>query len=422
MNFNKIGRLLVCLVLICCILVHHSPIQAEAMSGSGIIGAGAAGVGLTLTAGQVAILLLGAFGVYYVARHADELGRSLENALSSAASSDELASWWETAKTGAIDLLSAPAGIASAIKDWASDFITGSASISSSYSPEYCAGAFLPANTKISVAPGVSATFSQDGYICLTYLYSPTVSWYRYLGFVFSVAEGSRIDYVVGGNSGSTSAGYCHGNWQVSATPDDYALAGRAIYETSDITSANRQIVNLLSNGEAIPYYTPLVDVYPDVIAGGIKTQLDAGFTMDVIGLPDIVIPGADVFPVNPDEDQTQADAITDYLIQALINGDITWEEYWKLIGVYNPDIGTSSPTIDKVNEGTGEVTKEEIGTGEVVVPAVIGDYTMDLTKFFPFCIPFDLYDFATCLLAEPEAPVIEWIVPTYRGEPCREH
>lgn len=31
------------------------------------------------------------------------------------------------------------------------------------------------------------------------------------------------------------------------------------------------------------------------------------------------------------------------------------------------------------------------------------------LTDVFPFCIPFDLYDFASCLAADPEAPVISW-------------
>lgn len=32
--------------------------------------------------------------------------------------------------------------------------------------------------------------------------------------------------------------------------------------------------------------------------------------------------------------------------------------------------------------------------------------YTLDLTSFFPFCIPFDLYDMLAAFVAEPEAPV----------------
>ena len=43
-------------------------------------------------------------------------------------------------------------------------------------------------------------------------------------------------------------------------------------------------------------------------------------------------------------------------------------------------------------------------------------NFTLDLKNFFPFCIPFDLYAFLTCLNAEPEAPVISWQVPTPGG------
>ena len=45
-----------------------------------------------------------------------------------------------------------------------------------------------------------------------------------------------------------------------------------------------------------------------------------------------------------------------------------------------------------------------------------IGDYQIDLKKFFPFCIPFDLYDFFMCLNADPVAPVIEWVIPLPGG------
>lgn len=39
-------------------------------------------------------------------------------------------------------------------------------------------------------------------------------------------------------------------------------------------------------------------------------------------------------------------------------------------------------------------------------------DYSLDLTQFFPFCIPFDLYEFFSLLAAEPEAPVFQWVIP----------
>lgn len=39
-------------------------------------------------------------------------------------------------------------------------------------------------------------------------------------------------------------------------------------------------------------------------------------------------------------------------------------------------------------------------------------EYSIDLTQFFPFCIPFDLYEFFCILYAEPETPVFTWVIP----------
>lgn len=45
-----------------------------------------------------------------------------------------------------------------------------------------------------------------------------------------------------------------------------------------------------------------------------------------------------------------------------------------------------------------------------------MSNFTLDLSKYFPFCIPFDMYDFFTCLQADPVAPVIEWEIPLPGG------
>lgn len=41
--------------------------------------------------------------------------------------------------------------------------------------------------------------------------------------------------------------------------------------------------------------------------------------------------------------------------------------------------------------------------------PQEMSTFFLDLSNYFPFCIPFDLYDFLTCLNADPVAPVIDW-------------
>lgn len=62
-------------------------------------------------------------------------------------------------------------------------------------------------------------------------------------------------------------------------------------------------------------------------------------------------------------------------------------------------------------NTGTGSDSDINSGTnsGSWTPPSDPGAFALDLTSFFPFCIPFDLYDFLTCLNADPVAPVINW-------------
>ena len=74
-----------------------------------------------------------------------------------------------------------------------------------------------------------------------------------------------------------------------------------------------------------------------------------------------------------------------------------------------NPDPGTN-PDVDP-NPGTNS------GSSSWTPPSDMGKFTLDLKQYFPFCIPFDLYAFFTCLNAEPVAPVIEWIIPLPGGK-----
>lgn len=49
-------------------------------------------------------------------------------------------------------------------------------------------------------------------------------------------------------------------------------------------------------------------------------------------------------------------------------------------------------------------------------VPSDIAAWTFDLKDFFPFCIPFDLYDFFSVLDATPEAPQFHWELQDLSG------
>lgn len=62
---------------------------------------------------------------------------------------------------------------------------------------------------------------------------------------------------------------------------------------------------------------------------------------------------------------------------------------------VTNPDLGTNPDPGDDPGSGSSP-----------------SGYTLDLTEYFPFCLPFDIYEFLSLLAAEPEAPVFEWVIP----------
>lgn len=67
---------------------------------------------------------------------------------------------------------------------------------------------------------------------------------------------------------------------------------------------------------------------------------------------------------------------------------------------------GVTDIIIDNALAGTLEASIEETADlPPVVAPDAVGDYTIDLTNFFPFCIPFDVYDAITLFSASPIAP-----------------
>lgn len=98
---------------------------------------------------------------------------------------------------------------------------------------------------------------------------------------------------------------------------------------------------------------------------------------------------------------------------------DLTQEDVWAGTGTYNP--GETVPedaTLGDVISSIIAIPGRIFGAiGDALASffgfsGVASDYAIELKDFFPFCIPFDLYEFFTLLVAEPEAPVIHWEIP----------
>lgn len=85
--------------------------------------------------------------------------------------------------------------------------------------------------------------------------------------------------------------------------------------------------------------------------------------------------------------------------------------------GVTQPDVWQGSqaeqlPNMQPAPDGSLAQTPWE-GVQDWLTPSgEPGQFGIQLRDYFPFCIPFDLYDFLTVLAAEPEAPCFVWEVP----------
>lgn len=140
---------------------------------------------------------------------------------------------------------------------------------------------------------------------------------------------------------------------------------------------------------------------------GGDDPDNDGKFPMWLpTGIPS---PGYDDSVITQNQQQAQS---------GVVSGDITFEPY-------EPDdpgsggggagSGTDLSSVIQaiINVPTAIVT----GIGNFISDffgfnGKPDDYLIQLRDFFPFCIPFDLYDFITVLSAEPEAPVFHWEIP----------
>lgn len=103
--------------------------------------------------------------------------------------------------------------------------------------------------------------------------------------------------------------------------------------------------------------------------------------------------------------------------LEAITSGLATWQDLINAL-----DAVVSVPVAD-ADAGTVDYVLTDEGVSDVPLETVtdtlgeLDDYKVDLTSFFPFCIPFDLYKLLNVLCAEPEAPCFDWTFYNPVGE-----
>lgn len=97
----------------------------------------------------------------------------------------------------------------------------------------------------------------------------------------------------------------------------------------------------------------------------------------------------------------------------AVIDVGADWgDSYWDITGDVIPDefsdgnVGESTMTY----EGDAAIENQVEDTPSQSISQEVEDYQVTgLSSVFPFCIPFDMYNFVSCLAAEPVAPSFIW-------------
>lgn len=103
-------------------------------------------------------------------------------------------------------------------------------------------------------------------------------------------------------------------------------------------------------------------------------------------------------------------------------------QQFWPVSVPGNSDWLTSTMTQDQAQSGVTDLQPDSNGdsgtdtdsgsdSGSNTTPPSSSDYSMDLTAFFPFCLPFDIYEFFSLLAADPVAPVFEWVIPVPQAD-----
>lgn len=74
-----------------------------------------------------------------------------------------------------------------------------------------------------------------------------------------------------------------------------------------------------------------------------------------------------------------------------------------------DPDSGSNDPTTPTTGTDNPDSPGDDGSQDVPLTPDQLQPFVVDLRDFFPFCIPFDLYDFFQLLDADPVAPVFHW-------------
>ena len=421
-------RCLVCLLVICALLINLSPLRVNA---TGVTAGGVVvGVGITVAV-AVCLQALGV-GIGSDSSDFNQVVSACADALSSKFAVDGLVSFLFLTQDG-VGKTYASANFLQAILDWfwGDSGLLQNGLVTTSYT--CTAGTY-----------GFGTYYSSDPFMivysrCGSYVFTSFIS-----NFSNSIKYKDRENYGTGSfgmNYGSYgSSFYSYGGYRTATAEEiasiDVPYVGHGIDENcSSVTdhwqylfdSVYPSLLNGVSTTEDLTLESVGTDVDTDY-----KTYVDTGIVdEDDIPYVPVTIPslGTDTF-VDQSQAEAQAGTTAQEIIDQLVDaesvpgtdsGAITVPETVTL-----KDILTGILSVPKSIAQAISTFFADVVAAVQAIPAAIADiftvkgevgsFTISLSDYFPFCIPFDLYDFLSCLNADPVAPVIDWEIPLPGG------
>lgn len=428
---SHLFRFLICFLVVCCILVNCSPIKARAVVVEALAvkaidilaWAFLAYMGLVVVPQSVADL--NAIG--------DSLDLHLQEHTFTDAEQSELEasqaaiSAWLSGHPGDDDgeldedefkkifKPSLPKSVLLAIAGWAGSLIVGALTIKARLTAAtnfcYYNGHLLP---EIPEAP--------EGYSNSAIVYYLSSQSYRvyYSSEPFWFYIYSSGTYELRSSVFNTTVYYRQTSSDGSSWGTQYSkvLDGRnsvlsgvnPIWSNHDILNQSDQSIVILSASDPSLTWESEEDLTLNTF-GDIPTQIQEG----IITPEEIELPSPLDLSKVIEEPDTVLDSLTDLGTQ-IVNNNITYNEYTTMVNPtptpgtdVDPGTGTETLPATEPSEDPGEATEATTVTEPWEPPEDPGQFALDLSEVFPFCIPFDLYDFLSLLNADPVAPVIDW-------------
>lgn len=395
---SPLFRCLVCLILVCCVLVNCSPIRAEAVVGE-------------LTASALIYLLYaaaaGAVIIPSTIAVANAIGKKVDEEIQVRVAPELVDAWnditqrydnwvpeWDPGEWHE-DLKNALAGglLAAISAMMISLVVKGSIEAIGDTAEDgyqYYNGILLPDFSK-----NVDTSYPNYDYRVILYnsnnqqytLYvAPSIGTVSYSsGAGYNLFKpGSSISYYAYSSSAQWNGGTFVGASISYGITDPVSI----VWSSHDLYFDNG---SLFFPGSE-PSDTQTITIEPDIYVGDLPDEIRNGEKDE----ENLNLPLIDPFHIITDP-STAFDDVTRTL-QELKDGTITYDEYIERVTDDEPVVDPSGPS-----DPTDPTEDPE------AIPEDMAPYIFDLREIFPFCIPFDLYDFLTCLNASPVAPVIYW-------------